>query len=145
MQIPNQIPAFENKTCLVVMDHEQARVFFINDQTMEEKETITSDYPSRDDMERTSMVTPSGGHSAEESEKMKQISLKKLVAKINNFLLHAFQEKQFEDLIFTVPSNAIHALKESLPTVLQKQTPRFIPKILTKNSLTDILEHLQNS
>ncbi|MBM5789774.1 host attachment protein [Candidatus Parcubacteria bacterium] len=144
MQIPNTLRSFEQKTYIVVCDHESARVFAAHARELEGYETIVSDYPPKDGVERTSTMTPSGMHSAEESENIKQVSASKLFHKLNKTLLHALQSEKFERIIFTVPSDALSELKKSLHQDLLNRTDLFLPKLLTKFAPLEILEHLRN-
>ncbi len=128
--------------CLVILNHEMARLFLAHDRDMEETQTITSDYPPKENVERASMMTPSGMHSAEESEKIKQISADKLFHKLNDTLVSMRQTDAYERLIFTVPPDTINQLKNTLHRDLLERTDLFLPKILTKCTPMEILEHL---
>ncbi len=144
MNIPQSIHPFSQKTCLVVADHTHARLFLLEGQTAQEMVSISSEYPPKDNMERTSMVTPSGAHSAEESEQLEKLSWKSLAEKIEHQLMHDLAKHAYEEIIFFIPEDAVRQIQKTMNKDILANTSHLFPKILTNYPLPKILEHLSD-
>jgi len=145
MQIPHELQAFEKTTLIVVTDSVQAKLFKAKGRMVEYITTLTSDYPPKDNLERSSGQSPSGIHFAEESENIGEVSREKLYAVLSQNLLHRFQEEEFQELVFTVPQEHLGELKESIDIKLLKLAKIWVPKLLTNDDIKDILIHIEET
>jgi hypothetical protein len=145
MQIPSQLQEYKKKTLIVVSDSVQAKLFLAYKRTVEDVGHITSNYPPKENAERASGQSGSGSHFAEQNEKIEEISLEKLYAKLSKDLMHRLQAKEFEELIFTVPQEHVRELKESVHINLLKLTHIWVPKLLINEDLKDILIHVEET
>lgn len=143
MQIPETFLPFPKPTIVVVSDSTQAKLYFANERLFEFKEELSSDYPSKDNVERYSMKAPSGAHSAEQSEATKVHSRELLYKQINDRLMALDAEGGYEALVICAPQEHLKELQESLHMKLYKRTEIWIPKLLTHEEPLDLIGIIQ--
>lgn len=143
MQLPNNLREFDVPTLLVVTDNTQAKLYLVNGRSVTFAGQLSSDYPPRDSVERTSTATPAGMHSAEQSEKLKVVSRAKLYHELSDELMRRLQKQEFVRLALAAPEERLEDLKESLHIDLLKRTEQFLPKNLVGSDPIDIVMHFE--
>ena len=143
MQIPQEIRAFLQPTCIVVTDGRQAKLFLAADRNVEPLETIKNEHLPLGDEERLLKQKPSGIYSTDTQENLKDIAREELYHLLAERLHLMLQKKECERFVITVPEDHVNELKESLPVDVLDRVDKFIPKILTKMSLIDIIARVQ--
>lgn len=140
MLISEQYPDFKNKTLVVVADHAHAKLFVGENRDFTFVEELKTDYPPQDG-ERSSMMTPSGRHSAETPEHESEIGADHLFHTLAKDLHARLERDEFEDLILAAGPE-VHQLENLLHADVRAHVTHLIPKILTKMNDEEILEHL---
>lgn len=143
MQIPQKLQDFKKPTMIAVTDSVQAKLYLARERSVNYVATITSSYPPKDDVERTSGESSSGSHFSEQSEKLDEVSREKLYIALSKDLMHRHQAGEFEELTITVPQEHMNELKESIHIDLLKLTSAWVPKLLTNDDIKDILMHVE--
>ena len=143
MHIPEPLFPYEKPTLLVVADGEHALFFSLHQREIQSSGEITIDYPPKENLERTSTMTPSGMHSAEQSENLGMEKERRFSHILAKELLHRLQQKSYEELILTAPHEHLNEFTEALHNDVQKRLVEKIPKLLTKEPLPEILERIQ--
>ncbi len=142
MLIPEQFPAFHKKTLVVVSDHVHAKLFLGDDRSFTHVTEYKTDYPSHEGGDRTSMVAPSGLHSAEKSEKEFILGEDHLFRKIAKDLHERFERNEFENIIIAAGPE-FRELEHLLHPDVRACVIRLIPKLLTTFEDADLLKHLE--
>jgi protein required for attachment to host cells len=145
MNIPLELQPFKHATLIVVTDSVQAKLFLAQDRNVRDAGHITSNYPPKDNEERSSGESPSGIHFAEQSEHTEEITRERLYAALSKELMERLQKKEFEELVFTVPQEHFNELKESVHVQLLKIAKIWVPKLLTNDDIKDILIHIEET
>jgi protein required for attachment to host cells len=90
-------------------------------------------------------MTPSGMHSAEQSENLGMEKERRFSHILAQELFHRLQQHQYEELILTAPHEHLNEFREALHNDVQKRLVETIPKLLTKEPLPEILERIQKT
>ena len=143
MQIPETFFPFPKSVVIAVTDSTQAKLYFADDRLFEPLETISSDYPPKENEERYSMKTPSGTHSAEQHELTKQLSRDKLYRLLNEKLMTYLEKEKMEALVICAPEEHMETLRESLNMKLYKRTEVWISKLLINEDPIDLIAIIQ--
>ena len=142
MHIPEPLSSFQKRTLLVVADGEHALFFSLHDREMEPSGEVSIEYPSKEDMERSSVITPGGRHSAEQSENLNSEKEHRFSHLLANELMHRLQQDQYEDLILTIPQEQQNEFVEALHNDVRSHLIKIIPKLLTNEPPIEILERI---
>jgi len=145
MHIPEPLYPYKKPTLLVVADGEKALFFSLQERNAESVGEIAIDYPPKNNLERTSTMTPSGMHSAEQSENLGMEKERRFSHILAKELLHRLQQHSYEELILTAPHEHLNEFTEALHNDIQKRLVETIPKLLTKEPLPEILERIQKT
>ncbi|HAU65804.1 MAG: hypothetical protein UT30_C0010G0024 [Candidatus Uhrbacteria bacterium GW2011_GWF2_39_13] len=143
MHIPEPLLAYKKLTLLVVADGEKALFFSLHGRNAEPVGEIDIDYPPKDNLERTSTMTPSGMHSAEQSENLGMEKERRFSHILAKELLQRLQQDTYEELILTAPHEHLNEFTKALHNDVRKRLVDTIPKLLTKEPLPEILERIQ--
>ena len=141
MQIPEEFKPFDKKTLVVVCDHVHARLYLAEDREIHFISELKTDYPGPDG-DRTSMVVPCGLHSAEKPEKDFIIGETHLYHTLAKDLHERFERHEYEEIIITA-GQEFHELEKMLHPDVLKCVKKFIPKLLVKLNLQELLSHLE--
>jgi hypothetical protein len=110
---------------------------------MELIETISTKVP-RMDQDREAVKTGAGDmRSAQKEDDRQDWSREQLYEQLSKNLMHRLQNKEFEELAFTVPEENKNALQDSLHIDLLKHAHVFIPKHLTGEEPLDLAAWVQ--
>lgn len=140
MFVPEEVKAFEKKTLIVACDHVHARLYLADDREVHFVHELKTDYPGTDG-DRTSMVAPSGLHSAEQPEKDSIIGETHLFHALARDLHERFERHEYEELVIAA-GQEVHELEVMLHPDVLKCVKKFIPKLLVKMELHELLHHL---
>lgn len=140
MQISEEFKPFEKKTLVVVCDHVHARLYLAENLEIHFVKELKTDYPGPDG-DRTSMVIPGGMHSAEKPEKDSIIGETHLFRLLAKDLQDRFERHEYEEVIIAA-GQEIHELEKMLHPDVLKCVKKFIPKLLVKMELHELIKHL---
>ncbi len=140
MHIPETVPAIQRPTLLVVSDASHALFFAMRDRELESTGEIAIDYPPKEDMERASIQTPGGTHSAEQSENLGMEKIHRFSHQLAAELHRRLQEGEFEELYLTGSQEHIEQFLEALHPDVRSRVSKTLHKQVTKESPTKILE-----
>ncbi len=144
MHIPEPSRAFSKPTLIVVTDNVQAKLFLANGRDVGLIHTIETKLEPMKDLDRIAIKRPAGVRvSGEQHEDNQDWTREQLYDRLSADLMKRLQNKEFADLVFTVPEENENELKESLHIDLLKRAKAFVPKLLTKDDLVDIVGHVQ--
>ena len=144
MQLPSSLKPFKHPTLIVVTDHQHALLFLANDRHLDAVGTLTIKHEHMTDRDRIAVKRGSGDMaSAEPDLDPLEWSREELYSKLSKELMHRWQNKEFEELAFTVPEEHENELKETLHIEILKRAKVFVPKILVKEDPLDIVAHVQ--
>lgn len=142
MRIPQLLASYTKPTLLVVADGTRAFFFSLFESSVEPAGEITISYPPKENVERTSIRTPSGMHSAEQSENLRIEKERRLAHMLAQELLKRLQQKKYKELIITAPHEYLNEFVEVLHPHVRACLIRTIPKLLTKEPIMKILERI---
>lgn len=144
MLIPEPLRAYEKPTLLAVCDNEHARFFFLQDRELTEAGEVRVDHASKNGSDRTSGVTSGGSHFAEMNERLEDQSERRFAKLLAQELHRRLQQKEYEELIMTVPESRINEFVNGLHNDVRARLVMALGKTLTKEPVTEVLERIQD-
>lgn len=144
MHIPEPLLAYENPTLLAVCDNEHARFYRLHDRELTDAGEVRVDHASKDGNDRTSGVTSGGGHFAEMNEKLEDQSERRFAKLLAQELHRRLQQKEYEELIMTVPEPRINEFIDGLHNDVRAKLILTLGKSLTKEPIVEVLERIQS-
>lgn len=144
MQIPQELPPFQQPTFIVVTDSVQAKLFKAMDREVELVHVISTKLEPME-QERQQIITGGGARSGDAHESNQKWTREQLYEQLSKDLMHRHQNGEFEALAFTVPQEHVNELKESLHVDLLKIADVWVEKNLTNDELEDIVLHVQEA
>jgi protein required for attachment to host cells len=142
MNIPNHLPAIQRPTLMVVSDVSHATFFALRDRELESAGEITIDYPPKNDTERTSIQTPSGMHSAEQSENLEMEKIHRFSHQLADELRVRVKKDKFEEIYLTASQEHLQQFLDALHSDILALVTRTLPKQVSKESPIEVLLRL---
>lgn len=142
MNIPNRLPAIQRPTLMVVSDASHALFFALQDRKLENAGDISIDYPPKDDMERTSIQTPSGMHSAEQSENLEMEKIHRFSQQLADELRARVRKNGIDEIYLTASQEHLQQFLNALHPDVRARVTRTLPKQVTKEPPLEILSRL---
>lgn len=145
MHIPEPLAPYEKPTLLAVCDNEHAKFYRLQDRELTDTGEVRIGHASKDGNDRTSGVTSGGGHFAEMNEKLEDQSERRFAKLLAQELHRRLQEKEYEELIMTVPEPRINEFVDGLHNDVRARLVTTLGKSLTKEPITEVLERIQKT
>ena len=145
MYIPSSHKAFSKPTLIAVTDGVQAKLYLANDHEVSEAGSLSTKLEPMHDRDRVAVKRGDGAMaSGEQNELNQQWVREQLYEKLSKDLHERLKKQEYVDLVITAPQEHIEELRESLHIDVLKRVRTSVPKLLTGESLVDVLSHIEN-
>jgi protein required for attachment to host cells len=142
MNIPNNFPMITNRILMVVCDTSHALFYELQNRDLEKIGEVAINYPPKEDIERTSIKTPSGMHSAEQSENLEMEKIHRFSVQLADELHSRLQKNEYKEIYFIAPQERSQQFLDAMCEEVRGLVTRTLQKQVTKESPLEILARL---